>query len=150
MITEEEKQIIVKEVIAEIRKKYVLTEKNFNLPSKQTVRQKATEEVNLRYIAFVENVIIQAAKYYRISPEEIKKEGSRKTNHLNKRQIISHICRELPEEPIPYEFIGKCLNKDHASILNTVRKFELKYRLNTDFRLEYVDIKQMVEQSLKL
>lgn len=135
----------IEQVIAAIKERYVLTEKNFNLP---TNNSSLKDKINEKLFEFMENVVTQCCRYYKIDRSEI---NTRKLRLQTKIRMITYkICRELPENSIPYDPLGRFFNKDHASALHGYKQANNLYETDTDFRLEYTDIKHLVEQSMKL
>lgn len=130
----------IEQVITAIKERYVLTEKNFNLRASDPARDKAE--------AFIHNVINQLCLYYRISLADFQ--DGHFTYKTTRRLIVYHLSRDMPEKPIKLTWIGGIFKKNHSSILSALRGFDRKYKYDSDFRLEYLAIKEMVEQSLKL
>lgn len=73
------------------------------------------------YIPTPEAIIHETARYYQVTPEEIK--GiSRQKNIATARHITAYLIRNLTNLSLPN--IGSFLNRDHATVLASIRKIE--------------------------
>ena len=140
---EEEVNKIAECVIEKIKEKYVLVEKTFQI-------HKNEDEFREKKINFINNIISHCALYYKIESRELYSENKANRKIFNILKIVAKLCRELPEKPISYELISEVLRYDnHSSIVYLMSKFDEKYSKNTEFRLEYHEIKEKIQQGLK-
>lgn len=130
----------IDEVIEAIKKKYVLTEKNFNLE----------ENIYKKELSFVENVVSQVGGYFDLAIDLIKSK-KRTANLVKARYIVFKICKDLPEEKISSARTGLVVgNRSHCTVLHGLKMFEDMHMTDFEFRRDYNAIKRKVEQSLKL
>ena len=73
------------------------------------------------YVPTPEAIINETARYYQVSPEEIKG-VSRQKNIVTARHITAYLIRNLTNLSLPN--IGSFLNRDHATVLASIRKIE--------------------------
>lgn len=132
-------------VIAEIKKRYVLIEKNFNLDVGE-------EELRIRQWNFIDLVTRTCAEHYKMEVNFFMAAG-RSPEFFNGRAICYKLCKEMPEKPIPLAVIGAYHGKSASAIkngidgitedfANTIPTFELLR--------DYRDIKKKIEEKLKL
>lgn len=63
----------------------------------------------------------EVARYYKIGVEELR--GQRRVKHVaHARQVAMYLCRTLTDASFPE--IGKKFNKDHSTVISSVRKIE--------------------------
>jgi len=63
----------------------------------------------------------EVARYFKIGVEELR--GERRVKHVaHARQVAMYLCRTLTQASLPE--IGKKFNKDHSTVLSSVRKIE--------------------------
>lgn len=141
MITQEDIDL----VIAKIKEKYFLVEKTYNF---------SIETTELLTDAFVENVIFETCKYFKMTKDELILSKRKKFNDdysfPEVKFIIFHMCRELPEEPIQFGKIGRYFGKNHATVLHGTEKCRDLIRLNPSFARDYKQIEKAVNGSMRL
>ena len=82
------------------------------------------------YVPTPETILNETARYYQVSSEDIK--GiSRQKNIVTARHITSYLIRNLTNLSLPG--IGTFLNRDHATVLASIRKIE--NQIKTDKKL---------------
>ena len=73
------------------------------------------------YVPTPETIINETARYFQVTPEDVK--GlSRQQNIVTARHITAYLIRNLTNLSLPG--IGAFLNRDHATILASIRKIE--------------------------
>ena len=89
------------------------------------------------YVPTPEAIIAETARYYQVTPEEIQ--GlSRQKNIANARHITAYLIRNLTNLSLP--MIGTFLNRDHATVLSSVRKIEGSIKTDKDLSATIRDI----------
>ena len=73
------------------------------------------------YVPTTDDIINETARFYQISPEDIKGQ-SRSKNIANARHVTAYLIRNLTNLSLPS--IGEFLNRDHATVLASIRKIE--------------------------
>ena len=73
------------------------------------------------YVPTPETIINETARYFQVTPDEVK--GlSRQQNIVTARHITAYLIRNLTNLSLPG--IGAFLNRDHATVLASIRKIE--------------------------
>ncbi len=73
------------------------------------------------YVPTPETIVSETARYYQVSDEDIK--GiSRQKNIMTARHVTAYLIRNLTN--LPLAGIGTFLNRDHATVLASIRKIE--------------------------
>ena len=73
------------------------------------------------YVPTIDAIIAETARYFGVEEDALRGEG-RSKEIAQARQIAIHLCRQLTGESL--EHIGKAFNRDHSTILHSVRKME--------------------------
>ena len=73
------------------------------------------------YVPTPETILGETARYYQVSAEDIKGQ-SRQKNIVTARHITAYLIRNLTNLSLPG--IGEFLNRDHATVLASIRKIE--------------------------
>ena len=81
------------------------------------------------YVPTPDDIISETARYYQISVEDIKG-PSRSKNIANARHVTAYLIRNLTNLSLPT--IGDFLNREHATILASIRKIENDLPMNKD------------------
>lgn len=80
-----------------------------------------------------EHIQREVARYYKLGVEELR--GERRVKHVAyARQVAMYLCRTLTQASLPE--IGKKFNKDHSTVLTSVRKIERLRESNEQLKLE--------------
>lgn len=80
-----------------------------------------------------EHIQREVARYYKLGVEELR--GERRVKHVaHARQVAMYLCRTLTQASLPE--IGKKFNKDHSTVLTSVRKIELLKESDEQLKLE--------------
>jgi chromosomal replication initiator protein len=75
----------------------------------------------------------EVARYYKIAVDELR--GERRVKHVSHaRQVAMYLCRTLTQASLPE--IGKKFNKDHSTVLTSVRKIEQLKNADDQLKLE--------------
>jgi chromosomal replication initiator protein len=75
----------------------------------------------------------EVARYYKIAVDELR--GERRVKHVSHaRQVAMYLCRTLTQASLPE--IGKKFNKDHSTVLTSVRKIEHLKDADAQLKLE--------------
>ncbi len=75
----------------------------------------------------------EVARYFKIGVEELR--GERRVKHVaHARQVAMYLCRTLTHASLPE--IGKKFNKDHSTVLSSVRKIENAREGDAQLKLE--------------
>ncbi len=82
------------------------------------------------YVPTPETIINETARYFQVSAEDVKG-MSRQKNIVTARHITAYMIRNLTNLSLPS--IGSFLNRDHATVLASIRKIE--NQIKTDKRL---------------
>ena len=73
------------------------------------------------YVPTTDDILNETARFYQIKPEDIK--GiSRSKNIANARHVTAYLIRNLTSLSLPA--IGEYLNRDHATVLASIKKIE--------------------------
>lgn len=89
------------------------------------------------YVPTPEKIIDETARYYQVSAEDIK--GiSRQKNIVTARHITAYLIRNLTNLSLPG--IGDFLNRDHATVLSSIRKIEGQIRNDKELSATIRDI----------
>ncbi len=103
---------------------------------------------------FIENVIFQTCEHFGIEREvflcRTRGPYSDLLTYSEIRYIAMDLCRQLPEQSIPYETLGKFFERDHASVLHGTRKTANLRKTSKQFELHYKQIEKKVNESLRL
>ena len=82
------------------------------------------------YVPTPDAILNETARYYQVTPEEIRG-VSRQKNIVTARHITAYLIRNLTNLSLPG--IGTFLNRDHATVLSSIRKIE--NQIKTDKKL---------------
>lgn len=86
-----------------------------------------------------ESIQREVARYFRIPVDELK--GERRVKHVaHARQVAMYLCRTLTAASLPE--IGKKFNKDHSTVLTSVRKIEHLRGSDEQLKLELGELSQ--------
>ncbi len=86
-----------------------------------------------------EQIQREVARYYKIAVDELR--GERRVKHVaHARQVAMYLCRTLTQASLPE--IGKKFNKDHSTVLTSVRKIEHAKEADDQLRLELGELGQ--------
>ena len=89
------------------------------------------------YVPTPETILRETARYYQVSEEEIKG-VSRQKNIVTSRHITSYLIRNLTN--LPLSGIGEYLNRDHATVLASIRKIESSIKTDKELAATIRDI----------
>jgi chromosomal replication initiator protein len=86
-----------------------------------------------------EQIQREVARYYKLAVDELR--GERRVKHVaHARQVAMYLCRTLTAASLPE--IGKKFNKDHSTVLTSVRKIEQARESSEQLRLELGELNQ--------
>lgn len=110
----------------------------WSMPSLK-LRQKA----NKKKINLIDNIINEVAKFYSLTPEDVKSK-CRKRNIVKARFIAIYIIRE--ETDLSLNDIAKIFNRDHSTIIHSIRIINdtLSLKYETDISEELQEIKKII------
>ena len=75
----------------------------------------------------------EVARFYKVPVDELK--GERRVKHIaHARQVAMYLCRTLTNESFPK--IGERFNKDHSTVITSVRKIEQARESDEQLKLE--------------
>jgi chromosomal replication initiator protein len=75
----------------------------------------------------------EVARFYKVPVDELK--GERRIKHIaHARQVAMYLCRTLTNESFPK--IGERFNKDHSTVITSVRKIEQARESDEQLKLE--------------
>jgi chromosomal replication initiator protein len=81
----------------------------------------------------------EVARYFKLPVEELR--GERRVKHVaHARQVAMYLCRTLTAASLPE--IGKRFNKDHSTVLTSVRKIETLKDTDDQLKLELGELSQ--------
>ena len=81
----------------------------------------------------------EVARYYKLPVDELR--GERRVKHVaHARQVAMYLCRSLTRDSLPE--IGKRFNKDHSTVLTSVRKIESLKDSDEQLKLELVELNE--------
>lgn len=86
-----------------------------------------------------EQIQREVARYYKVAVDELRGER-RVKNVAHARQVAMYLCRTLTPASLPE--IGKKFNKDHSTVLTSVRKIEQLKEASEQLRLELGELNQ--------
>ena len=89
------------------------------------------------YVPTTDDILNETARFYQISPEDIKGQ-SRSKNIAIARHVTAYLIRNLTNLSLPS--IGVFLNRDHATILASIKKIENMIRDDKDMAATIRDI----------
>ena len=89
------------------------------------------------YVPTTDDILNETARFYQISPEDIKGQ-SRSKNIANARHVTAYLIRNLTNLSLPA--IGDFLNRDHATVLASIRKIEKDITTDKDVSATVRDI----------
>lgn len=89
--------------------------------SMELVQQITKEIIDSEKAYAPEYIIAKIADYYNITPEEVVGKG-KTTNVVNARQMAIYLIRKLTG--LTLEQIGEAMNRDHSTVLHSIRKVE--------------------------
>jgi chromosomal replication initiator protein len=105
-------------------------------------RQPLTEELCAQVLADMiparkaldgETIQREVARFYKLAVDELR--GERRVKHVaHARQVAMYLCRTMTPDSLPE--IGKRFNKDHSTVLTSVRKIELLKDSDAQLKLE--------------
>lgn len=91
----------------------------------------------------VEDVQKEAERFFKVSHADII--GKKRTRNItHARHVTIYLCRELLD--IPYEDIGKKFNRDHSTVMYSVRIVEEKMKENRVMREEVETLRQLIRE----
>jgi len=86
-----------------------------------------------------EHIQREVARYFKLGVEELR--GERRIKHVaHARQVAMYLCRTLTQASLPE--IGKKFNKDHSTVLTSVRKIDLLKETDEQLKLELGELGQ--------
>ena len=86
-----------------------------------------------------ESIQREVARYYKIAVDELR--GERRVKHVaHARQVAMYLCRTMTQASLPE--IGKKFNKDHTTVLMSVRKIEQLKDADEQLKLELGELGQ--------
>ncbi len=86
-----------------------------------------------------EHIQREVARYFKIGIDELR--GERRVKHVaHARQVAMYLCRTLTQASLPE--IGKKFNKDHSTVLSSVRKIEHAREADPQLKLELGELTQ--------
>jgi chromosomal replication initiator protein len=81
----------------------------------------------------------EVARYYKLAVDELR--GERRVKHVaHARQVAMYLCRTMTAASLPE--IGKRFNKDHSTVLTSVRKIENAKENDAQLKLELGELSQ--------
>lgn len=81
----------------------------------------------------------EVARYYKLAVDELR--GERRVKHVaHARQVAMYLCRTLTAASLPE--IGKRFNKDHSTVLTSVRKIESLKESDAQLKLELGELSE--------
>ncbi len=81
----------------------------------------------------------EVARYYKLAVDELR--GERRVKHVaHARQVAMYLCRTLTSASLPE--IGKRFNKDHSTVLTSVRKIESLKENDAQLKLELGELSE--------
>lgn len=87
----------------------------------------------------LESIQREVARYYKVAVDELR--GERRVKHVaHARQVAMYLCRTLTQESFPK--IGERFNKDHSTVITSVRKIETLKDADEQLRLELGELSQ--------
>ena len=89
------------------------------------------------YVPTPETILRETARYYQVSEEDIKG-VSRQKNIVTARHITAYLIRNLTN--LPLSGIGDYLNRDHATVLASIRKVEGSIKTDKELAATIRDI----------
>lgn len=105
-------------------------------------RQPLTEELCAQVLADMiparkaldgETIQREVARFYKLAVDELR--GERRVKHVaHARQVAMYLCRTMTPDSLPE--IGKRFNKDHSTVLTSVRKIESLKDSDAQLKLE--------------
>ncbi len=146
MITQEQLNIISDFVIKNIKQKYILVEKTFNLDDYKTEEYK---KKMVTFNTFIENVVNIACGYFKIDKNELMSQKKVRSGYNKVTWCIAHLCKELPETPIPQAIFGALFGKHHSTVVHWNRMAEGTMSRSFEYNHDVNEVKKLVEQSLK-
>jgi chromosomal replication initiator protein len=86
-----------------------------------------------------EHIQREVARYYKLAVDELR--GERRVKHVaHARQVAMYLCRTMTTASLPE--IGKKFNKDHSTVLSSVRKIEQLKESDEQLQLELGELTQ--------
>jgi chromosomal replication initiator protein len=86
-----------------------------------------------------EHIQREVARYYKLPVDELR--GERRVKHIaHARQVAMYLCRTMTSASLPE--IGKKFNKDHSTVLSSVRKIERLKQTDEQLQLELGELTQ--------
>ncbi len=86
-----------------------------------------------------EHIQREVARYYKLAVDELR--GERRIKHVaHARQVAMYLCRTMTSASLPE--IGKKFNKDHSTVLSSVRKIEHLKSSDEQLQLELGELSQ--------
>ena len=89
------------------------------------------------YVPTPETILSEISRYYQVTEDDIKGVGRQK-NIASARHITAYLIRNLTN--LPLSGIGDFLNRDHATVLSSIRKIEGQIKTDKDMAATIRDI----------
>ena len=89
------------------------------------------------YVPTPETILGEISRYYQVTEEDIKGSGRQK-NIATARHITAYLIRNLTN--LPLSGIGDFINRDHATVLSSIRKIEGQIKTDKDMAATIRDI----------
>ncbi len=83
--------------------------------------------------------------YFNVTKEDLMT-NSRKNEHVIPRSFIFRIMRDMYGKNISLKTLGAVFNRDHATVLNAIRKNEELLETNTKYRLKYAEFMTILSE----
>lgn len=89
----------------------------------------------------LENIQKDVARYYKLSIDDLKSE--KRTKHLaHARQVAMYLCRTFTKSSFPE--IATAFNKDHSTVISSVRKVEGLRATDSTFNSELSELEERI------
>lgn len=89
----------------------------------------------------VEEIQKEVENFYKVSHSDLI--GKKRTNNIvNARHVGIYLCRQLLDKP--FSEIGKGFNRDHSTVMYSVKIIEERIKESRDLREEIETLKQMI------
>jgi chromosomal replication initiator protein len=83
--------------------------------------------------------------YFNVTKEDLMT-NSRKNEYVIPRTFIFKIMRDMYGKNISLKTLGAVFNRDHATVLNAIRKNEELLETNTKYRLKYAEFMTILSE----
>ena len=91
----------------------------------------------------VDKIIDKVSKHYGVTAEDLK--GRKRSNDIMMpRHIAIYIIRAMTEMPL--QAIGRCFNRDHTTVLNSLNTIETKIAANPSVKLEIDELIKEIKE----